>query len=144
MPGKLSRFLSSILILIHVHSYLLAPQTSPMGGVGNPTARIVLLGSRSPQIWPGFYKDPDPFIFSEIVEFALSLTPTPKGQDVFNGLPHLQVYRLVRAASLAEIGQVQLANRSVAPYIMRHIKLMKRQILRSYHRIIEPTFTLPH
>ncbi|KAJ7063353.1 Sec23-binding domain of Sec16-domain-containing protein [Mycena amicta] len=91
--------------------YLLSPQTSPLGGLGNPAARIVLLGSKSPQIWPSFYKDDDPEILSEILEFALSLTPPAKGQDAFFGLPHLQAYRFIRAAGLAEMGELQLASR---------------------------------
>ncbi|KAJ6496726.1 Sec23-binding domain of Sec16-domain-containing protein [Mycena vitilis] len=91
--------------------YLLSPQTSPVGGIGNTSARIVLLGSRSPQVWPSFYKDSDPVIFTEILEFALSLAPPTKGQDTFYGLPHLQAYRFIRALSLAELGELQLASR---------------------------------
>ncbi|KAJ6547614.1 Sec23-binding domain of Sec16-domain-containing protein, partial [Mycena capillaripes] len=91
--------------------YLLSPQTSPIGGIGNPSARIVLLGSRSPQIWPSFYKDSDPVIFTEILEFALSLAPPAKGQDAFYGLPHLQAYRFIRAMALAELGELQIASR---------------------------------
>ncbi|KAJ6630820.1 Sec23-binding domain of Sec16-domain-containing protein [Mycena sp. CBHHK59/15] len=91
--------------------YLLSPQTSPVGGIGNPTARVVLLGSRSPQVWPSFYKDSDPVIFTEILEFALSLAPPAKGQDAFYGLPHLQAYRFIRAMALAELGELHLASR---------------------------------
>ncbi|KAJ7155946.1 Sec23-binding domain of Sec16-domain-containing protein [Mycena crocata] len=91
--------------------YLLAPQTSPVGGIGNPSARIVLLGSRSPQVWLSFYKDSDPVIFTEILEFGLSLAPPVKGQDAFVGLPHLQAYRFIRAMGLAELGELQLASR---------------------------------
>lgn len=77
-----------------------------------PGGRVVLYGAPSPLIAPTTLKDPDPMIFSEIVEFALSLTPPVKGQDAFNGLPHLQPYRLLRASTLAELGYVDLANRS--------------------------------
>ena len=94
-------------------SYLLSPQTSLMGGIGHPSARMVLVGSRNPQIWPSFYKDPDPIIFSEIVEFALSLTPPSRGQEPFTGIAHLQAYRFIRAISLAEIGDLQQASRFV-------------------------------
>jgi hypothetical protein len=90
---------------------LLAPQTSPIGGIGIPGARIILLGSPNPATCPNFHKDPDSIIFTEIAEFALSLLPPTKGQETFNGLPHLQAYRLVRAVSLAEVGQVQQASR---------------------------------
>ncbi|EGO21477.1 hypothetical protein SERLADRAFT_473874, partial [Serpula lacrymans var. lacrymans S7.9] len=91
--------------------YLLAPQTSTMGGVGSPSTRVVLLGSPAPQTSPAFHRDSDPIIFSEIVEFAMSLKPVAKGQDGFHGLPHLQAYKLIRASALAELGHVQLASR---------------------------------
>ncbi|GLB34938.1 putative involved in the initiation of assembly of the COPII coat required for the formation of transport vesicles from the endoplasmic reticulum (ER) and the selection of cargo molecules [Lyophyllum shimeji] len=91
--------------------YLLAPQTSPLGGICHPSARIIVVGSRNPQTWPGFAKDQDPLIFSEIVEFALSLATPSKGQDAFSGIAHLQAYRFIRATALAEIGDIQQANR---------------------------------
>lgn len=84
-----------------------------MGGLGNPSARIVLVGSQSPQNLPNFAKDADPLIFSEIVEFALSLTAPPRGQDPYQGIPHLQPYRFIRAIALAEVGELQLASRLV-------------------------------
>lgn len=73
----------------------------------------MLYGGSSPLVNPAVCKDPDPLIFSEIVEFALSLTPPTKGQETFAGIPHLQPYRLVRATCLAELGHIDLANRSV-------------------------------
>ncbi|KAF8628402.1 hypothetical protein AX15_003926 [Amanita polypyramis BW_CC] len=91
--------------------YLLAPQTSLMGGLGNPAVRIILVGSKNPALVPNFTIDPDPIVFSEIVEFALSLSPTAKSQEPFAGLPHLQAYRFIRAISLAEVGEIPLANR---------------------------------
>ncbi|KAF9227903.1 hypothetical protein BS17DRAFT_764261 [Gyrodon lividus] len=78
--------------------YLLSPQTSMMGGVGSPGARMVLLGSQSPHTEPTFLRDPDPIIFTEIAEFAFSLKTLPKGQEPFHGFPHLQAYKLIRAA----------------------------------------------
>ncbi|GJE90820.1 Sec23-binding domain of Sec16-domain-containing protein [Phanerochaete sordida] len=91
--------------------YLLSPQTSLIGGLGSPSGRVVLFGSASPQVQPNFWKDQDPIIFSEIVEFALSLATPTKGQEPFPGLPHLQPYRLIRAAWLAELGHIDHANR---------------------------------
>ncbi|PCH38075.1 hypothetical protein WOLCODRAFT_161281 [Wolfiporia cocos MD-104 SS10] len=90
--------------------YLLSPQTSPMGGIGS-SSRIILVGSHSPSVSPIFAKDTDPIIFSEIAEFAMSLSTPAKGQEAFAGLPHLQPYRLIRAVALAEMGHVQLAHR---------------------------------
>ncbi|KAG2144936.1 Sec23-binding domain of Sec16-domain-containing protein [Suillus cothurnatus] len=91
--------------------YLLSPQTSPIGGIGSPSGRIVLIGSRNPHAWPSFYKDTDPIILSEIAEFAFSLKSVTKGQEPFHGLPHLQAYKLIRASYLSEIGEIQAASR---------------------------------
>ncbi|KAG8217541.1 Sec23-binding domain of Sec16-domain-containing protein [Butyriboletus roseoflavus] len=91
--------------------YLLSPQTSVMGGLGGPGARLVLLGSQNPHINPVFFRDPDPIIFTEIAEFALSLKTSVKGQEPFHGFPHLQAYKFVRAAYLADIGHIQSATR---------------------------------
>ncbi|KAF8495614.1 Sec23-binding domain of Sec16-domain-containing protein [Gautieria morchelliformis] len=90
--------------------YLLSPRTSSLGGVGIPSVRIVLVGCESPSTLRNFNIDLDVTLLSEIVEFALSLSP-PKGQDAFGGLPHLQAYKLIRACHLAEMGHVELANR---------------------------------
>lgn len=92
-------------------SYLLSPQSSPIGGVGAPSARMVLIGSHSPHRNVLFSADPDAFIFSEITEFALSLHTPPKGQEGFTGFPHLQAYRLIRAVQLADMGHISLAKR---------------------------------
>ncbi|KAI0703606.1 Sec23-binding domain of Sec16-domain-containing protein [Cytidiella melzeri] len=91
--------------------YLLSPQTSHVGGIGFPGARVVLYGSPSPQVAPAVCKDPDAVIFSEIVEYALSLKTPAKGQEAFSGLSYLQPYRLLRAICLAELGHMDLANR---------------------------------
>ncbi|KAJ4487935.1 Sec23-binding domain of Sec16-domain-containing protein [Lentinula aciculospora] len=91
--------------------YLLSPQTSTVAGSQHPSARIVLVGARNPHLFSNFLSDPDPIILSEIHEFALSLAPVSKGQELFGGLPHLQVYRFIRAVCLAELGEVSIANR---------------------------------
>jgi hypothetical protein len=58
----------------------------------------------------------DPFIFTEIAEFALSLSAQQKGQETFSGLAHLQPYRLIRAYQLADLGYTSIATRSAAYY----------------------------
>jgi hypothetical protein len=70
-----------------------------------------VVGSKAPLVNPLFSKDPDVFILSEILEFALSLPTVAKGQEPFPGIPHLQPYRLLRAFALAETGEIALANR---------------------------------
>ncbi len=92
-------------------SYILSPQTSPVGGLGAPAARVLLFCSANPTKSPSTWKDPDPIIFTEVVEFALSLATPAKGKEPFMGLPHLQAFRLVRAMSLAEMGHDHLASR---------------------------------
>jgi hypothetical protein len=72
---------------------------------------VVLVGSDNPLAQPLFHKDSDAVLFTEVLEFALSLVPTVKGQESFAGLPHLQAYRLIRATQLAEMGHVVSANR---------------------------------
>ena len=96
--------------MLILSSYLLSPQTSPIGGMGG-SSRLMLLGCPPASHSPLFYKDMDPIIFSEILEFAMSLATPVKGQEPFVGLPHLQPFRLIRATSLAEVGHVQLASR---------------------------------
>ncbi|TFY71190.1 hypothetical protein EVG20_g1803 [Dentipellis fragilis] len=90
--------------------YLLAGQASVLAGIGSSSARVILVGG-SRNAATSVHVDHDPIIFSEIVEFAMSLATPPKGQDAFSGLPNLQAYKLVRAANLAEFGHVQIANR---------------------------------
>ncbi|GJJ12130.1 hypothetical protein Clacol_006371 [Clathrus columnatus] len=90
--------------------YLLSPRTSSFGGINVPSVRMVIVGSENPLTLPNFNKDLDFTLLSEVVEFALSLS-SPKGQEPFSGLPHLQAYKLLRAYHLAEIGSVEAANR---------------------------------
>lgn len=92
-------------------SYLLAPQSGVLGSIGTP-GRITLVGSRGPTT-PNFHVSDDAIVFSEIAEFALSLANPFKGQETFNGLPPLQTYKFVRAASLAEMGHMLAASRWV-------------------------------
>jgi hypothetical protein len=124
MPGR-------FLIFVHCRaalpliSYLLSPsvfssQPPVINGFGTPGTRITLLGSRNPG---NVFKDPDSLIFSEILEFAMSLLPTVKGQEPFHGLPHLQAYRFVRAIWLAEMGDVHLASRCVYMYSFQLLSL---------------------
>lgn len=91
---------------------MLSPQTSPLGGLGS-TPRLTLLGSPPPTSLSLYYKDADPIIFSEVLEFAMALATPAKGLEPFTGFPHLQPYRLIRATALAELGHVQLANRYI-------------------------------
>ncbi|KAH9997260.1 Sec23-binding domain of Sec16-domain-containing protein [Russula vinacea] len=90
--------------------YLLAPQSTILGNIGS-SGRVTLVGSRGPTATPNFHVSDDAIVFSEIVEFALSLAPPSKSQEPFNGLPHFQAYKYIRAASLAEMGHMLAASR---------------------------------
>ena len=94
-------------------SYILAPQSAVLGNIGTP-GRVTLVGSLGPSATPNFHVSDDAIVFSEIVEFALSFAPPSKGQEAFNGLPHLQAYKFIRAASLAEMGHILAASRLVS------------------------------
>ncbi len=90
-------------------SYLLATPavvTSPDFGT-----RLILLGALNPLTDKAFMRDLDHTILTEILEFALSLVPVPKGSESFTGLPHLQAYKLVHAYYLAEMGETARAQR---------------------------------
>jgi COPII coat assembly protein SEC16 len=82
-----------------------------LGGAGQASSKAVLLGSYDPATHHSFDKDIDPFIFTEIAEFALSLAIQQRNQDTFSGLAHLQPYRLIRAYQLAEMGHTAIATR---------------------------------
>lgn len=55
-------------LILNLSSYLLSPGASVLTGLGSPSARIPLLGSRNKS--PNFHVDHDPIIFSEIAEFS--------------------------------------------------------------------------
>ncbi|KAG8746947.1 Protein transport protein Sec16A [Ceratobasidium sp. 414] len=93
------------------NNYLLSPATSPVGGISTPSVRMVLLGSESPSVSRNFEKDDDAIIFTEIAEYAHSLPQAVKGQEAYAGVPHLQAYKLIRAARLTEMGHLSLATR---------------------------------
>lgn len=117
-----------------------------MGGLGGPGTRLVLLGSQSPHINPIFFRDPDPIIFTEIAEFALSLKTPTKGQEPFYGFPHLQAYKFMRAAYLADIGHIQSATRYAAQVLLHKnfLLITPNKVLRGNYRGYGPTQPIFH
>jgi len=95
-----------------------------MGGLGGPGTRLVLLGSQNPHTNPVFFRDPDPIIFTEIAEFALSLKAPTKGQEPFHGFPHLQAYKFIQASYLADIGHIQSATRYTLRLLLRMVVVL--------------------
>ncbi len=86
------------------NSYLLAPQGSIWDAMqeANPP-KVTLYGA------PDSAVTADALVYSELVEYALSQTPVPKGKDPFNGVPHLLPYKLGKAWELMESGNASLA-----------------------------------
>lgn len=74
--------------------------------------RLSLVGSESPGLRRNFHIDADAVRYTEVVEFALSLSPPPS-KEAFAGLPHLQSYKLLRAWQLAEVGLLKDATKFV-------------------------------
>ncbi|KAK0549242.1 hypothetical protein OC846_003398 [Tilletia horrida] len=91
--------------------YLLSPQAANFGGVDTPGVRAVLVGGHNPRASNLYLRDLDSILLTEIYEYAQSLIPTVKGQELFNGLPHLQAFRLVHAMTLAELGETARAQK---------------------------------
>lgn len=117
-----------------------------MGGLGGPGTRLVLLGSQSPHINPVFFRDLDPIIFTEIVEFALSLKTPAKGQEPFHGFPHLQAYKFIRAVYLADIGHIQSATRYVTELLLHKniVLIIPNKVLRGDYCNHESTLPILH
>lgn len=90
--------------------YLLAPPQVVFGNT-EPGARITLIGADRPMQDFCFRRNVDHIYLTEIVEFALSLAPAPKGTEQFTGLPHLQAYKLLHAYQLAEAGETTAASK---------------------------------
>lgn len=78
-----------------------------------PGVRYSLIGSQHSLQLPSATTEVDAIELTEIVEFALSLVPVPKGQEAYAGLPHLQAYRLVHALRLSDLGLHAQAQRQV-------------------------------
>lgn len=92
----------SVFLISTTPSYLLSIQTSPLGGIGAPSARLTLIGSDSPGLRRNFHLHVDAIRYTETIEFALSLLPPP-AKEPFGGLVHLQSYKLLCAWQLAEL-----------------------------------------
>jgi hypothetical protein len=80
-------------------------------------------------------RDEDAVIFAEIAEYARSLIPVPKGQELpFPGLPQLLPYKLHRAWWAAELGDHDLAKRYVY-FTLCRTKLIYQILYRSRVRL---------
>ncbi|KAL7409192.1 Sec23-binding domain of Sec16-domain-containing protein [Mrakia frigida] len=89
--------------------YILSAPTPPLDGLGSPVPpRVHLYGSSFSG--NGSF-DIDGVLVTEIIEYALSLIPVLKGQEVYSGIVYLQSYKLLHAFQLAEVGDNATAQR---------------------------------
>ncbi|PLW57692.1 hypothetical protein PCANC_01350 [Puccinia coronata f. sp. avenae] len=91
-------------------TYLLSNGVMPQLTLDNGN-RISLLGSPAGSNPDGPGLDLEAVMLSEVLEFALSLSPVPKNVEPFIGVPHLQAYRLALGLEYATFGLVDRANK---------------------------------
>ncbi|GAA94393.1 uncharacterized protein L969DRAFT_53277 [Mixia osmundae IAM 14324] len=83
--------------------YLLSPIANILGGPDMAGSRLrVLARHSSPSVEDSI--ETEGVILTEILEYVAALLPTPKGQEPYPGMAHLQSYRLWHAWQLTEVG----------------------------------------
>ncbi|KAL5319347.1 hypothetical protein ACEPPN_012398 [Leptodophora sp. 'Broadleaf-Isolate-01'] len=81
--------------------FLFARSLSIFGGVDDPQASIVLVGSDQLRQPYDFDRELEPILLSEVFEYGMSLSST---STITTSSPHLAVYKLQHAKVLAEYG----------------------------------------
>lgn len=112
--------------------FLFARSAAVFGGLDDPRAQYVLVGADHRTQAQQFFKETEPLLLSEVYEYGLSLTGTP---SFANGVPHLSVYKLQHAMTLAEHGFRDKA----LQYCELILKDMSAQTRRSpyHHAVLE-------
>ncbi|KAJ4406515.1 vesicle coat component [Gnomoniopsis sp. IMI 355080] len=110
--------------------FLFARSATVFGGLDDPRAQFVLVGADHRTQPQQFFKETEALLLSEVYEYGLSLTGTP---SLANGVPHLSVYKLQHAMTLAEHGFRDKA----LQYCDMILKDMSAQTRRSpYHHVV--------
>lgn len=110
--------------------FLFARSATVFGGLDDPRAQFVLVGADHKTQSQQFFKETEALLLSEVYEYGLSLAGTP---SLANGVPHLSVYKLQHAMTLAEHGYRDKA----LQYCDLILKDMAAQTKRSpYHHIL--------
>lgn len=112
--------------------FIFARSAAVFGGLDDPSAQFVLVGADHRTQSQQFFKETEALLLSEVYEYGLSLTGTP---SLANGVPHLAVYKLQHAMTLAEHGYRDKA----LQYCDHILKDMSSQTRRSpyYHPVLE-------
>ncbi|KAJ4389349.1 vesicle coat component [Gnomoniopsis smithogilvyi] len=110
--------------------FLFARSATVFGGLDDPRSQFVLVGADHRTQSQQFFKETEALLLSEVYEYGLSLTGTP---SLANGVPHLSVYKLQHAMTLAEHGFRDKA----LQYCDMILKDMSAQTRRSpYHHVV--------
>lgn len=112
--------------------YIFARSAAVFGGLDDPSVQFVLVGADHKTQSQQFFKETEALLLSEVYEYGLSLSGTP---SLANGVPHLAVYKLQHAMTLAEHGYRDKA----LQYCDVILKDMSSQTRRSpyYHPVLE-------
>lgn len=112
--------------------FLFARSVAIFGGLDDPSAQFVLVGADHRTQSQQFFKETEALLLSEVYEYGLSLSGVP---SLANGVPHLAVYKLQHAMTLAEHGYRDKA----LQYCDIILKDMGSQTRRSpyYHPVLE-------
>lgn len=81
--------------------FLFSRAVTVFGGLDDPQAQFVLVGADHRKQAQQFFKETEALLLSEVYEYGLSLSGTPQFTV---GVPHLAVYKLQHAMTLAEYG----------------------------------------
>lgn len=110
--------------------FLFARSATVFGGLDDPRSQFVLIGADHRTQSQQFFKETEALLLSEVYEYGLSLTGTT---SLANGVPHLSVYKLQHAITLAEHGFRDKA----LQYCDIILKDMSAQTKRSpYHHLV--------
>lgn len=110
--------------------FLFARSATVFGGLDDPRSQFVLVGADHRTQSQQFFKETEALLLSEVYEYGLSLTGSA---SLASGVPHLSVYKLQHAITLAEHGFRDKA----LQYCDIILKDMGAQTKRSpYHHII--------
>lgn len=81
--------------------FLFSRTATVFGGLDDPQAQFVLVGADHRKQAQQFFKETEALLLSEVYEYGLSLSGAP---HFAVGVPHLAVYKLQHATTLAEYG----------------------------------------
>ncbi|KAG8158718.1 hypothetical protein KVR01_011161 [Diaporthe batatas] len=86
--------------------FLFSRTATVFGGLDDPKAQFVLVGADHRKQAQQFFKETEALLLSEVYEYGLTLSGAP---HFAVGVPHLAVYKLQHAMTLAEYGLTEKA-----------------------------------